>query len=488
MLRWLTGIFHAQGYDAGESGNRQRKDLGWGRKSPRDEDSLVGKDGSRETIRQRCADLRRNNAIVAGICRRISAFVVGDGIVPQARTRDAKWNRAAEAWWREWSLRCDYQDRRSLKGIEAMVVGLRPTHGGAYIERLANGQIRVIEPERIRQPTRKEDQANCVDGVRVDPGTGRVAAYRVWSRDSNGGFSGQSKDTWVAAENVVPVLTPFWRPDQIREIPDLAPVIGHLQDVHEMNQYTLNTAKLQSMVTGFLKKQGGLGLNSLPRGSTPTQPGQRQVFKFDWGQILEGFPGDDLDMKVSPTPNSQHIAYVQLQLGLCAAALDYPYEFFTLDFSKCDYSRFKGVLLWVNKTCRGWRDWLTESCNARLWNWRIAMAIRDGELAPAPTDERGISEWARVEWQAPEEVWVDRQESNQADMMEWQLGLGSLAKAAKRRGSDIEDLLREKAATLQLAARIETEKGLPPGTLIKAQIPGQTQPEQIAKPGGKADE
>lgn len=482
MINWLRNRFRAQGYDAGETGNRQRKDLGWGRRAPRDEDSLIGRDGSREMIRQRCADLRRNNAIVAGICRRVSAFVVGEGIIPQARTRDRGWNRDAEEWWRDWSRRCDYTGRLTLSQIQGQAVGLRPTHGGVYLERLADGSVRLIEAERIRQPRKKENQANTVDGVRVDPATGRAVAYCVWSRDKDGQFGTAAKESWVAAEDIQPVLSPFWRPDQIREIPDLAPVVPHIQDIHEMNQYTLNTAKLQSMVMGFLKKQGGLGLNSLPRGSTPTSPGERQVFKFNWGEILEGFPGDDLDMKVSPTPNGQHIAYMQLQLGLCAAALDFPYEFFTLDFSKCDYSRFKGVLLWVNKTCRGWRQWLNDSLNARLWNWRIAMAIRDGELGAAPNDARGKSEWSRVEWQAPEELWVDRQESNQADMLEWQLGLGSLAKAAKRRGADIEDLLREKAETMKLAAQIEIESGIPAGTLIQAQIPGQTVPGQAAAP------
>lgn len=480
MLTWLRDRFRSQGYDAGERGNRFRKDLGWGRATPKDEDRLVG-DGSRELIRQRCADMRRNNAIVAGICRRVSDFVVGDGIVPQARTSDRAWNRDAEQWWAEWSRVADWQGRATLGQIQGMATGLRPTHGGLYLCRLDTGRVMLVEPERIRQPSKKEDAKNCVDGVRFDPATGRAVAYCYWSRGKDGTFTGGTY-SWLDSRDVLPVVSPYWRPDQLREIPDLAPIVPHLQDIAEMNAFTLNTAKLQSMVMGFLKKQGGMGLNSLPRGSTPSQPGQRQIFKFDWGHIMEGFPGDDLDMKVSPTPNAQHIPYMQMQLGLCAAALDFPYEFFTLDFSKCDYSRFKGVLLWVNKTCRGWRKWLNDSMNQRLWDWRIAMAISDGDLGPAPVNSRGVSEWNRVDWQAPEELWVDRQESNQADLLEWQLGLGSLAKAAKRRGRDLEDLLIEKADTLRLAARIEADKGLPPGSLIRAQIPGQTDPSATTPP------
>jgi lambda family phage portal protein len=489
MRNGLAKMFHrlgdvfSQGYDAGDRSSRYRKDLGWDRRTPRDEDSML-KDGSRELIRQRCANLRRNNAVVAGVCNRIASFVVGGGIIPQARTSDNAWNKAAEQWWREWSARCDVRGRQNLRQIQWMASGLRPSHGGLYIQLLKSGQIRPIETERIRDPQDIKQREGVIEGVKIDPTSGEALKYCVHTRDKGGAFTQKHNETWISADDVLPVITPAWRPDQVREIPDLAPVVPHLQDIHEMNQHTLNTAKAQSMVLGFLKKQGGMGLNSLPRGSNVASPsvGARQTFQFDWGQMLEGFPGDDLDMKVSPTPNAQHIPYMQMQLGLCAAALDFPYEFFTLDFSKCDYSRFKGVLLWVNKTCRPWRTWLNDSLNQRIWNWRIAMAIGDGELDPAPVDKRGVSEWMHVEWQAPEEPWVDRQEANQADMMEWQLGLGTVSEFAKRRGKDLEEVLREKAANIQLSHKIEKEFDLPIGTLIKAQIPGQTETPQNATP------
>jgi capsid protein len=116
--------------------------------------------------------------------------------------------------------------------------------------------------------------------------------------------------------------------------------------------------------------------------------------------------------------------------------------------------------------------------NQKLWNWRIAMAIRDGVLPPAPVSQvRGfmVSEWNRVEWQGNEEAWTDRQEANQADMMEWQLGIGPLSNAAKRRGSNLRELLTQKARDLKMAREIEAKYELEPDTLIKAQIPGQTE-------------
>jgi capsid protein len=163
---------------------------------------------------------------------------------------------------------------------------------------------------------------------------------------------------------------------------------------------------------------------------------------------------------------------MRFQLLLAASALDVPYEFFTLDFSTADYSRMKAVLMLSNKSMRNWSAWMARNLT-RLWNWRIAKAMAKKDLPPAPSVD-GVSQWNRVEWQSPAEPWVDQQESNQADMLAWQLGLAPLSVAAKRRGGDLEDLLREKARNIVMANAIEKEMGLPANTLIQAQMPGQT--------------
>jgi lambda family phage portal protein len=489
IARILGNTALSLGYDAGDS-VRTRKDLGWGRATPRDEDSLV-QDNTRNTMRQKAADLRRNNAVVAGVCDRLALFSVGaGGIVPQCRTRSNEWNRIAEDFWmNEFAPTCDSRGRSSLLDFQNMAVSLRPTHGGMYFQKLEDGTIRPIECERIRDPQKPPNPSPYVEGVKVDKAGGTIRGYLVHSRDNDGGFTSQHAEQYVEAENIIPVIRPPWRPDMVREIPDFAPIIPTLQDIHEMNKYMLNSTKWQSMVLGFLKKQGGNGLNSLQRGSTNPTAGSRQTFRFDWGEILEGFPGDDLDMKAPATPNATHIPYVKLQLALCSSALSMPYEFFTLDLSGLDFSRQKGMLLLVNFACRPWKKWLIDRFLQPLWSWRMAMAM-DGEIPPAPVDANGISEWNKVEWQPPEEVWIDRQEAMQADMMEIQSGLGTLTRAAKRRGLDIEDLVRERAREEKMIDGVATETGVNRDRLSKMQIPGQTgaiekpaqeQPEPPAK-------
>lgn len=482
-MSWLTKIF-GKGYDAGES-TRLRRDLGWARAQPSDEDSLVANDRTRELARQKAFDLFRNNGVVGGACERIAFFCLGGtGIAPQCRTSDGGWNRAAEQWWAtQYEPSCDTRGRVSLYELQTMAISMRPTHGGLYVQLLEDGTVMPIECERIRQPAKSELAKSYVDGVRLK--NGRVLGYRVHNRDASGGFGMDSDGVDIEASSVLPVIRPPWRPDQVREIPDLARVVPHFQDLSEMNLWTLNTAKAQSGMLGFLKRIAGSGLPG-PRGATNPTVGQRQTFKFDWGQVLEGFLGEDLEMKVSPTPNGQHIPYMKLQLALCAAGLNFPYEFLTLDLSNLDFSRQKGLLLLVNHACRPWKSWLVKRFLHPLWCWRVALEMAPGrELSPAPADVKGRSEWDKVQWQPPEEPWIDRQEAQQSDVLEVQAGLSTLSEACSRRGKDLEDTLRRKAADWQLVEKISAETGVPEEKLVKMQIPGQTEPPKPQKPEEK---
>ncbi len=493
-MSWIGRIL-GLGYDSGES-SHIRSDLGYSRRTPCDEDSMVNPDGTLELTRQKSIDLRRNGGPVSGVCDRIASFAVGStGLRPIALTSDEKWNTEAEDWFNyTFGPACDYRRRVTLWQLQWQAVSLRPIMGGMYWQLMKDGTIRPIEPERIRNPKDREQQVGCMDGVKVDQETGRILGYWIHQRDKDGGFSGPHAETYVPANEIIPVIRPAWRPDQVREIPDFAAIVPHLQDLKDANTITLNTMKTQSKPFGFLETMGGAGANSMPRGMTRTV-GERKRFQVDMLEILHLNHGETMKLSSSPTPGTTHIPYMQMQYGLASGGINYPYEFFTLDFTKCDYARMKSVLLLINKATRDWQAWLAESMT-KLWAWRIAMAIRDKELRPAPMGVDGKNQWRLVDWQAPEELWIDRQESAQSDMLEYQMRQGSISQFARRRGKDLEDVLRAQARDMKLVARVEVEEGVPVGSLVpKVQIPGQTdakpakdKPDKPTKPEDANDE
>ena len=325
-----------------------------------------------------------------------------------------------------------------------------------------------------------------VDGVKVDKASGKIISFCVHSRAADGTFGGKHDEQIIDAENMLRVIRPPWRPDQVREVPDLAPIIPTLQDIDELTKYTLNTAKWQSTIVGFLKKIGGASINALPRGSNPTNSaGTRPSFATSWGEVLTGQPGEEMQMLNSATPGPNYVPHVKLQLALCSSALSMPYEFFTLDLSGLDFSRQKGMLLLVNYAIRPWRRWLIDSFLNPLWQWRISMAMRS-DLSPAPAPD-GVSEWTKVDWQCPSEITIDRQQDMQADVLEIQAGFLTLGQACKRRGVELEDQLRQKAAEQKMIEDIAAETRVAPDTLSKMQIPGQTNDAPAAAPAKEVE-
>lgn len=481
----LGGGRWAIGYDAGES-TRIRRDLGYNRATPRDEEGFVARDGTRELIRLKCADLRRNMPVIAGACDRIGLF--GGPLRPQWFTEDESWNSDAEQFVADWGARCDARGRLTLDEMQRMALSLRPTHGGYYIETLADGTIRPIEPERIRQPTDPDTAKAYVDGVKMDKATGRIVGYWVHARDDDGGFSAKHEERFVPAESIIPVTRAPWRPDQVREIGDLAPAVPALQDLHAANTYTLATMKSQSEYIAFHGKSAGAGLNSGPRGTTPAV-GSRTTTKHEWGQILNGSAGDTFQLLASPTPGATHIPYMRMQLGLAATVLQFPYEFFTLDLTSLDWSRMRGMLTIVNAVMRAdYWPWLINRMMTPLVNWRVALAMRPGgELAPAPIKRKAmptgaefeVSQWTRVEWYPPEEMWLDRQETAQADTIEMQIGKSTLGQILKRKQMTVEDQIRARCKELKLIDGICQDEGIAVDRVYKLQIPGQTEPKQV---------
>jgi capsid protein len=431
---------------------------------------------------------------VAGMCDRIELFFVGTGVRPQANTSDPGWNAAARDFWNDWVHACDVRGESSYYDLQAITLGCRPTQGGLYYELLDNGQIRPIECERIRDPSnpgKTTDFKRYVDGVKRD-GAGRVLGYWVHQRDKDGGFTGEHSEEFVPRDSVIPVTRHPWRADQCREIPDLAPVIPVLWDIHEMNVNTLNTAKMRSGFFGVhttLEGQGSkIGMRGSP--STPTV-GQREAQRVDWGWMLRGLPGEKIDFPSINMPDPQHIPYMKFQILVAASAMNMPYDFFALDFSSLDFSRMKGLLMMVNRVRNVWLSRLNQNMNRRIWNWRIAMEMKPGKfLSPAPVDARGVSEWHKVKWRGDAELGVDRKEGDEADMVEAQVGFGTYDGAIERRGGNARENLTANARYLKLVDEIAKAEGVDPNKLFNATLPGQAVQKEIKQgdaPGGSGN-
>ena len=480
----------AAGYD-GASHNRKRVRSARVTSRAQDEDRLLGR-YDRETLRLECINLRRNHAVVAGACERFADNVVGpEGITPQAKTSSPEWNDAAEELWAEWSKIVDYAGRSSMREIQRLAIQSRIHSGEVGFVLLANGQLQAIESERIETPEYETKSGNVIDGVRVSPQSGRPVGYYVCNR-GDGGYVDKRDATEVNARDFIHVYCPL-RFDQLRGTPSLSPVINTLVYHGDLTESVLRKARINAKRSAVISTQAG--------SSTTKQLGPRNVTAAtdDSGNVYEDFgedmltyylrQGESVNVIGDDAPGANYIDHNVLLLKLVGAALSIPYQFLVMDFGDGSLGSNRVALLQTYRTFENWQQWLIDRFLQRLWNWRIAKAIKAGELPPAPVDARGFSEWYKVAWVGPEFSWIDPQKEAAANLAEFKLGISSITSFARKRGKDGEDVMREKAKDIATAQRIAGEVNATEGTqltwrdIIDIAQPGQTAPSSDPQPG-----
>lgn len=437
-----------------------------GRDTSADEDRLLPQ-ADRDTVVNRCHDLRRNNPVAAGVAVGLADNVAGSRVMLQARTRDPKWNAAAEAFYRRWAKDCDASGRGNFTDILRHAVSARLFDGELFLVPDPDGRLALVESERVR-PGSGDDAAFKTDA------DGRVTAWRVADRDPRtGDFRSDAPSRWI--RDLFHIAW-RWRPDQVRGWPQLATVANALQDMGEINAANLRKYKMGALAAWTLTGGGRLK-GRTDRGTAGVG---HPLAKFRDGMIYELEEGQSLQPFLNSQPGGEYAPFVEVNLKFIGMALRLPYEFLLQYFGGSTFSSSKAALEQVHVTVGSWQDWLEDSLIRPVMAWRIAKAISDGDLDPAPVDEAGRSEWDLWEWQRPAVMWLDPQGAVQSEMQEIRMGVKTLSDAAAARGNDLEDVLRRRAKELALAARIEKENGLQPGSLSDIQIPGQA-----AQPDGE---
>lgn len=457
--------FVSLGYDASDR-NRHHAYLPAGRSSPRDEDSMLGT-YDLTMLRQHCINLYRNDPVVYGISERISDNVVGSGIMPQAKTKDKSWNRDAEQYFTEWAKIADLRQRVSLWGMQRNVCTERLIRGDSVFVLTSGGQLQPVEAERIVTPYDLLKDPSVVNGFKLDRKTGIIVGAYIFERQSDGSINAQSKDfEYVRRENMI-MCKHLIRFDQIRSVPELAPVINMLRDLKSLQEATLEKAKIEAFQAFQIKKDGAGGPGNLgARSSTTPSIGSVQPQRLESGTVYYFRPGESAETIGGATPHSQYDSYIERLLRMIGTALGLPYEFVQLDFSNGSFSSSRAAMLQTYRTFTAWQDWLSYEFLQPIWNWRIAKAIKAGDLSPAPIGDNGVSEWYKVQWSYPEFGWIDPNSEAISEQREVALGKKSYSAIVRKTGRDIEDVLAEKTNDISLA--------MEQARILNEQYPGQS--------------
>lgn len=435
-------------YDAANT-TRFRTHQAWNRSRPGTEDQLVGS-FDRGSIRLECMDLWRNNEIVRGTVERFVDYSVADGIWPQALTSDPAWNATVEAWWRE--IYVPTADFRNMPAVtlvnhQGFVVSDRLLSGDIGFIMLKNGQLQPIEAPLIVTPSTKENDRRIVDGVQRSA-SGVVTGYHVAQR-GNGGSVDTKKTRFIPAENFIHCYRPG-RVDQLRGIAELAPAVNKLRDYDTTDEYVLNKIKNDASILTVKKKTGKMA-NEMARGAYQITDANSEdptkVEKREWGNEISIGANEEYSSFDGKAPNQQYVPYLEHELKAIAACVNLPYEFLMLIFTQGSFSAQRAAMLHAQKTFTDWHDYVVNVFCRRVWNWRIAKAMKSGELPPAPI-VNGRSEWHKVKWSLPHFGWIDPLKQVQAQRDRVRLGITSLVSESRKEGVEVNDTFNDQKRTM----------------------------------------
>lgn len=349
------------------------------------------------------------------------------------------------AWWSR-PENCDAARRLCLSKYLRMAECRRTIDGDVLINRLASGLMQGIEGDRLRTPGgghAVQVQANgqkIVHGVLVNT-LGAAMAYGVHRRSDRG--DSLEFERWLSAA-YADLHGYFDRFDQVRGISPMAAALNTLQDVYENFDYALAKAKVSQLFALAFYRDSSDQMGEVTDESTTDEDGESDGPKYaiDFGRgpvNLDLDPGDKAEVLESRTPSGEFQSFTTAMIAVALKALDIPYSFY--DESHSTYNGQRQAWIQYDFSAEDKR-----ADNKRLldrWTeWRIRLAIRNGELRPPRSMPLNRIKW---DWVSRGIPWIDPLKEVTADIAAIKSCLEGPESAVRRRGGNVYKNIDERA-------------------------------------------
>lgn len=420
-------------------------------------------------------DLERNMPIIRCVLDRVAQYVTGT-IKYQAQTGGGpEVDSQFESYWENWCENlADITGRYNFRMLVELAFRSSLRDGDFGFQIVRNGrdlQLQCIEADRIGDPNKVGSQLdeNYVQGIILDPDTGRPVAYDIHKRDRKS--NKYTPDQEVEAEQFLFLNRPL-RTDEYRTVSWLAPVIAPARDLYEYFTSERGAAKWASSIAGIIRTNdphargasASAGMwDGVTADGTPTASAQPN-------KLLRLKPNEDVTtFNTGNRPSGAFTGYVEAALRDIAMGLNVPYGFF-------DMSKFGGatVRLEAMQLDRMFRR-NQEVLKSRILE-KIKTIIFNNGIALGDLPE--VDGWNNGRWQFGAHLTADTGYDTDANLALLQNGLKSASQVAGEEGNDFEELTDQLIKEATMMRDRCTAAGVPIEFLAAARFPQGTQ--QIA--------
>jgi lambda family phage portal protein len=393
----------------------------------------------------------RNSGMVRQIVGDLVLYTVGDGFRAQAHSADPAWNTAAEAYFAEWSRRCDITGRFSFNDLLRISERRWVLDGDFFLAKVRNGtgaaKLQGIEAHRVGDPEGQVPE-RMHDGI-LFGAYGEVQAYNVYRSDGSSRL--------ILANAMMQVYDPEYV-SGARGLPLLQHSLNDIQDEMEILALEKSAVKDAAEITRVLKKAGGEFGPDLASELASNPQAADALGVGLGGKFLALEPGEDLVSFQSNRPSPTFNGFLEaIQRDIARGIL--PYEF-TNDPSKIGGAVVRLVVAKMDRVASRHQQILIDQICNPTWGYVIGDAIAKGELPD-------IDGWNKSSWTTPKRVTVDAGREAAQDRADLEAGLKSMSELYSERGMDFKEEMTRRADDMAFILETSKRTGVPVWMLYK---------------------
>jgi lambda family phage portal protein len=402
---------------------------------------LLGPFGA-DALRAWARALVRDNAYAWNVVDTIVSNVIGDGIKPQSvfETPDGEdvedINDKRDSLWAEWCEVADINGELNFYEIQALamremveagevLVRFIYTSGKEYkgIRRPVPLALELIEADRLAldRDTYKVRQARgegnqIIRGVEVDD-KGKPVAYHIYPQHPNSpyAFKNQAPERVPASE-----IRHLYRKDRVgqtRGVTWFAPVMSWMRDLGVYVDNEIQASAVASCFGVAIKTETPIGNLLAPSDEDTTDTNGNSLEYLEPAMVVRLKPGESVESINPGRPNSASEPWINLMLrGICAGT-GTSYESVSKDFSKTSYSSSRTSKLEDRPRHKRYQQLIINDLCQPTWDEFCKAADRSSAEGFPSADDMlnvGMRKVAPVEWNTPEQPWVDPQSEQAA--------------------------------------------------------------------------
>lgn len=405
-------------------------------KKPRNlaaDQELLGPNGA-DAMRAWARSMVRDNAYAWNVVDTIVSNVIGDGITAQSTYETPEGedieevNDRRDSLFAQWSEVADINGELTFSEIQVLcqrevveagevLVRLIKTPGKEYkgISRPVPLALELIEADRLalerdtyKAKVSRGIQNSIVRGVELDE-KGKPVAYWLYPQHPNSPYS---------IHNITPERVPaseilhLYRKDRVgqtRGISWFAPVMSPMRDLGVYIDNELQSSAIASCFGVVVKSDTPIGSLLPPTGDDTSDANGNSLEYIEPGIVTRLRPGEDISVINPARPNSSAEPWINLMLRGTAAGTGTNYEAISKDFSNTSYSSSRSSKLEDRARNKRWQNYIVWHLCQPVWDAFCDAASLTGEES-FPTATELLAERrkvAPVEWQLPEQEWVD---------------------------------------------------------------------------------